>query len=315
MAAPRTDPLVLGSDAPVGWAVLDGVEWLRRRVLPAHRESVGRVLMLMPAMALLALLVWGVASLIEKSFHTFDPVMLVQGPWSLEQYGTLLRASQFKSVLIRTVSMSLVCSIMTLALALPLSFYMAGLRRAAVRRVIVVLLFVPVLTGDITRTFAWLVTFAPTGPFEAIVHAIGLGSVNLIGTLALIAIGIVQVQLPIAVVLLLPSIVGINPELEAAASTLGARPSRVFITVTLPLLRAPLAVAAGLLFVLAMSSFADPAILGSGLNNFLANHLQNRYLNLGNPAQGAAIAVVMLILMCVGFALFALLGGKRRTET
>ena len=72
--------------------------------------------------------------------------------------------------------------------------------------------------------------------------------------------------------------------------------------------------AAGLLFVLAMSSFADPAILGAGLHNFLANYLQNRYLNLGNPAQGAAIAVVMLVLMCLGFALFALLGGKRRTR-
>jgi putative spermidine/putrescine transport system permease protein len=314
MEASRTDARVLGSDAPVGWAVLDGIEWLRKKVLPTQRESVSRVLMLMPALVLLALLIWGVASLIEKSFHTFDPVMLVQGPWSLDQYAALVHAPQFKGILIRTVSMSLVCSIATLALALPLSFFMAGLRRAAVRRVIVVLLFVPVLTGDITRTFAWLVTFAPTGPFESIVRAVGLPSADLIGTLTLIAIGIVQVQLPIAVVLLLPSIVGINPELGAAAATLGARPARVLITIILPLLRAPLSVAAGLLFVLAMSSFADPAILGSGLNNFLANYLQNRYLNLGNPAQGAAIAVVMLVLMCVGFALFALLGGKRRTE-
>jgi putative spermidine/putrescine transport system permease protein len=315
MAASRTDPPALGRDAPVGWAVLDGIEWLRRKALPEHRESAGRVVMLMPAMVLLSLLIWGVAALIEKSFHTFDPIFLVQGPWSLDQYATLIHDPQFKTVLIRTVSMSLVCSIMTLALALPLSFHMAALRRAVVRRVIVVLLFVPVLTGDITRTFAWLVTFAPTGPFEAIARAVGLPNINLIGTLALIAIGIVQVQLPIAVVLLLPSIVGTNPELEAAAATLGARPSRVFVTVTLPLLRAPLAVAAGLLFVLAMSSFADPAILGSGLNNFLANYLQNRYLNLGNPAQGAAIAVVMLVLMCLGFTVFALLGGKRRIET
>jgi putative spermidine/putrescine transport system permease protein len=299
----------------IGWALLDAVDWVRRKALPDHRRSAGKVLMLVPAFTLLCLLIWGVLALVAKSFHTYDPILLAQGPWSLDQYASLVHDPQFATVLSRTVWMSLLCSVLTVALALPLSVYMAKMRRAAMRRSMVVLLFIPVLTGDITRTFAWLVSFSPTGPFESFLHALGLPSLNLIGTLALVAISIVQVQLPIAVVLLLPSVVSINPELEAAAATLGARPLRVLLHVTLPLLRAPLAVAGGLLFVLAMSSFADPAILGSGLNNFLANYLQDRYLNLGNPAQGAAIAVVMLVLMCAGFAVFALLGGKRRVES
>ncbi len=60
-----------------------------------------------------------------------------------------------------------------------------------------------------------------------------------------------------------------------------------------------------------MASFADPAILGRGLENFVSNFLQDRYLTLGNPPQGAAIGILLLVIVSLGTALILALGRPR----
>ena len=128
------------------------------------------------------------------------------------------------------------------------------------------------------------------------------------GSLWGIGIGIVQILLPAAVVVLLPAVLRIDPELGAAAATLGARPLTVFLRVTLPQLRVGIVAAFAACFALTMAAFADPAILGRGLKNFVSNFLQDRYLGLGNPPQGAAIGIVLLLIVSLGTAVILVLG-------
>ena len=113
-------------------------------------------------------------------------------------------------------------------------------------------------------------------------------------------------------VVLLPAVLRIDPELGAAAAPLGARPLTVFLRVTLPQLRTGLVAAFAACFALTMAAFADPAILGRGLKNFVSNFLQDRYLGLGNPPQGAAIGILLLVIVSLGTAAILLLGRRRR---
>src|SRR6185437_10354335 len=109
----------------------------------------------------------------------------------------------------------------------------------------------------------------PGGPIE------WLTGLRLVGNLWGVGLGIVQILLPAAVVVLLPAVLRIDPELGSAAMTLGAPPWTVFLRITLPQLRTGIAAALATSFALAMASFADPAILGRGLENFVSNFLQN----------------------------------------
>jgi len=112
-------------------------------------------------------------------------------------------------------------------------------------------------------------------------------------------------------VVLLPAVLRIDPELGSAAATLGAKPLTVFLRVTLPQLRVGITAAFAACFALTMAAFADPAILGRGLKNFVSNFLQDRYLGLGNPPQGAAIGILLLVIVSLVTALIIAAGRKR----
>jgi putative spermidine/putrescine transport system permease protein len=172
-------------------------------------------------------------------------------------------------------------------------------------------LFVPYLTGDITRTFGWLAVLGPRGPVAWFCDLLGVTPPNLIGTLWAIGLGTVQVLLPAAVVILLPAVLRLDPELENAASTLGARRHRTFLHVMLPQLKLACFAAMTACWALAMGDFANPQILGQGLKDYLANFLQNRYLAIGNPPQGAATGVILIVVVTVGAGLILVLGRVR----
>jgi putative spermidine/putrescine transport system permease protein len=177
-----------------------------------------------------------------------------------------------------------------------------------VRLVLLIVMFVPMLTGDITRTYGLLVTLGANGPVAWVTSAVGLGTPQLLGTLWAIGLGIVQILLPVAVVILLPAILRIDPELGMAAATMGASPKAVFARVTLPLLRPAIVAALATDFALTMAAFADPAILGRGLKGFVGTFLQDRYLTLGNPPQGAAIGMILILVVSVGTAVILAAG-------
>jgi ABC-type spermidine/putrescine transport system permease subunit I len=184
--------------------------------------------------------------------------------------------------------------------------------RRWVRLALLIGMFVPLLTGDVTRTYGLLVTIGTGGPLEWVSSHLGLGTPHLIGSLWAIGLGMVQTLLPATVVVLLPAVLRIDPELGPAAMTLGATPRAVFLQITLPQLRTGIVAAFATSFALAMASFADPAILGLGLKNFVSNFLQNRYLALGSPPQGAAIGIVLLVIVSAGTALILALGHAHR---
>ena len=194
-----------------------------------------------------------------------------QRQFSFTQYGQVLNDPQFHSDLSRTLIVGVSASLFTVAVSIPFTLVLARLRRRIWRLVLLIALFTPFLTGDITRTFGWIVALGPHGPIYKVANLLGLGNPVLLGTDWAIGIGITQVSIPIVVVVLLPAALKLDPELEAAARTLGARGFRVFLSVILPQLRATAFTALAIAFALSMSSYADPLILGQGRNDFLSN--------------------------------------------
>jgi ABC-type spermidine/putrescine transport system permease subunit I len=294
-----------------GWRIVDALI-TARSTTARIAEPVRRALPLVPAMLLVGSLVVGLVALAWRSLHAYDSFLAVQGGWSFTQYGTLLTDPQFHTVLQRTLAMAVVTPIVAVAIGVPYTLTMTRSARRWVRLALLIGMFVPLLTGDVTRTYGLLVTIGTGGPLEWVSSHLGLGTPHLIGSLWAIGLGMVQTLLPATVVVLLPAVLRIDPELGPAAMTLGATPRAVFLQITLPQLRTGIVAAFATSFALAMASFADPAILGLGLKNFVSNFLQNRYLALGSPPQGAAIGIVLLVIVSAGTALILALGHAHR---
>ncbi|MEH3140986.1 MAG: hypothetical protein PGN37_12555 [Mycobacterium kyogaense] len=293
-------------DTPALFRIIDSLIVMRTAVSKAVPPRAGRVAALIPGLILAGSLVAGLGVLLWSSIHEYDSFLATEGDLSFTQYRDLVADPQFHTVLTRSVVMAVLVPMVAIAIAIPYALTLTRIRLRWLRLALLIGVFVPMLTGDITRTFGLLVTIGPGGPVEWLTGA------SLVGGLWGIGIGIVQILLPAAVVVLLPAVLRVNPELGAAAATLGATPFTVFLRITLPQLRVGIVAAYAACFALTMAAFADPAILGRGLRNFVSNFLQDRYLGLGNPPQGAAIGILLLLIVSVGTALILFLGRARR---
>jgi putative spermidine/putrescine transport system permease protein len=309
----HTSQVVLGrpDHVPFGWRIVDGLIAIRRSALGQGMRKAAPVLLIVPALALVGLLAAGIGFLTWASLHSYDTFLGLQGKFSFGEYSAIIHDRQFQTDLVRTVTMASITAVIAVLLAIPFSLVMARSRRRWTRLALMVVIFVPYLTGDITRTFGWLAVLGPRGPLTWISEKIGVTPPDLIGTLWAIGLGTVQVLLPAAVVILLPAVLRLDTELEHAAGTLGARPYRTFLHVTLPQLRIAAFGALAACWALSMGDFADPQILGQGLKDYLANFLQNRYLAIGNPPQGAATGVILIGLVTLGAAFILVLGRVR----
>lgn len=292
----------------LGWRSVDGLIAVRRAGARIGLGRVGGVLLLLPAAALLAFLVIGLVTLVTHSLHGYDSFLREEGAFGTSQYSSVIDDNHFREVLVRTVGMSVVTTLITLALAVPFAITMARTRRRWLRLALLIIAFLPILTGDITRTYGWLVVLDNNGPVAWLVEQVGLGQLSILGTLWAVGIGTVQVLLPLAILIVLPAVVAIDPNLADAAETMGARPRQVFRTVLLPQLRIALFAAAAVCFTVAMNEFANPALLGQGLRDYLGNLLYSTYLVLPNPYKGAALGMIMLVVILIGVGLITAVG-------
>jgi len=139
-------------------------------------------------------------------------------------------------------------------------------------------------------------------PFAA---AMGLHAMFLRAGLAETVPGVMLAHLipavPYAILMLTGSFTRLDPDLEAVARTLGARPMAVFRRVTLPAIAPGLAVAASFAFLISWSQYMLTLLIGGGRTLTLPLTVV-AFQNGGDPAIAAALCLVFLIPAVVVFS-------------
>ena len=299
MNHPITGPSSPHPDIAIGWRVLDAVIWMWQKVrVPRLRRFAGYFLVA-PSVALIGVLAAGIVYLTWQSLHELDPVLQETGEFSTENYTLLVTDDYFIEAFARTLLVSTIVTVSAVILSLPLAYTIVSVPNRAWRFALVLIALLPFVAGELVRGYSWLIVLGQDGAVAWFADAIGLGRPTLVGTPFAISLGILQLLLPLSVLILLPSFRGINPELEQAASTLGARPRGVWFHIILPLVRRGIAAAVAISFTFSMTSFAMPTLLGLGRHDFVANVIQSTYFHQLNSTLGAALAVALLLLVAL----------------
>ena len=121
-----------------------------------------------------------------------------------------------------------------------------------------------------------------------------------------VLIGLVHFSMPTMILILAAAISHIDPAYERAAESLGARPSRVFLRVTIPLSLPGIVSGALVVFAWTFSAFPTPELLGGGRVKMIANVVKDLALDSFNWPGSGAFAVVALALT---LGVLALTGG------
>jgi len=215
---------------------------------------------------------------------------------TLENYETLLRVPAYTKVLLNTFRIALIVTVACAALGYVVAYQLAHARGFAFRLLLIAVVL-PLWTTELVRVFSWTIILARQGPVNRALQAVGVldQPATLLFNEAGVLIGAVHVMLPFMILPLYSVMRGIDPNLGAAAQSLGATPWRSFVHVYLPLSFPGLVAGALLVFVLSIGFFIVPALLGGPEQTMIANLIENQVRRALNWGFAAALAMELLV--------------------
>ncbi len=233
-------------------------------------------------------------------------VLSVSAPaGALAPYRELVGEPVYRIVFANTVVLALIVSAVSLVIGFALAWALTRLSegwRATIFGCIILPLWISVLV----RTFSWMLLLEKSGPINRAAIALGLTSepFALLFNTTGVAIGMIHVLLPYAVLPIYAALVRIDPALLQASDGLGASTARTFFKVLLPLAARGIATAATFTFLLSLGFFVTPALLG-GPSSTTIPMLIDSFVNerLDWPlAAAASILLLAMALAVIGLA-------------
>lgn len=305
---------------PLSWRLFDGLEWIVARLWPRSFSGAVPWLFLAPALLLVGLLALGIAEIVDTSLRTMDFTSFrLSETQDFTNYVKALTQPTYLAIMGRSILAAVIVTTVTIFFAFPYAYVMVRTPSAALRKTLLIALFLPFFIGQVVRAYGWLIILGNQGFVNELLGLAGLGPYRLIYNYPAVVFGLVQYMLPFAVLMLAPALTAIPEEMERAAESLGADWIRTFRHVVVPMAKPGLVGAGIVVLTLSLTDFAMPAILGGGTNDFIANAVYDQFFRTSDSGLGAALAVVLVLLgSTVAGVVFAIFGtgtlGMRRGD-
>jgi ABC-type spermidine/putrescine transport system permease subunit I len=269
---------------------------------PQRRRRMARVWLALPAVGLT--IVFFVIPLLFMSRISLTEHIpgsaYVSGTWTWEGYRSYLTDTRYLKTFGYTLWVSLLATVICLALAYPLAYWITK-ARPWLKVLLLFAVVVPLWTNLVVLIYGWLIILSPGGILNGWIMGAGLRDtpIRAVYNTTGVVVGLVQITMPYAILIMTAVLAGIDRSLVEAARNLGASRVRSFLRVTLPLSVSGIAAAATVVFVWAMGEYATPALLGSSRTPFVSQEVAGQMLQAFNWSRGAALAISLFILIIV----------------
>jgi len=274
---------------------------LRMRL--AARGFDGMTLLLLPGLLLILILF-----IYPLLFGIYDSLRPKAGAW-YANYVTFFTTPFEYNTIWATLQLALPATILNVVVAIPVAFRVRHMRR---QRLLTTLLVLPITLGTVLIADGLLNYLGPIGWFNRVLTSLHLihRPLRLTNNYWGVFASLVITGFPFAFLLTLSYVSGIDPAIEQAAATLGAKPRQRFRRIFLPLLMPGLAVTFVLAFVQAFTVFPSAVLLGApaGPTRVISIAAYHAAFEKYDHSMGAAIAIIMGV---VQFVIVAIILGLR----
>src|ERR671931_601365 len=235
------------------------------------------------------------------ALYSFDVYSLFPGAhgFTLSAWRAFLHSSVYLGLFWKSVKMSLIVSVVVVALAYPVAYYLAlsGTKR---KYVLLLLLIAPFLTSFLLRVLAWKVILGNEGVINTFLYWTGIRSADhpisqLLYSRFAVMLVLGYIWLPFVALPIFVSLESLDRRLLEAASDLGASRLQAFWRVTLPL-SAPGVLAAFLfVFIPTLGEFVTPSLVGGAGGYMYGNQIVDLF-GTGFPdwETGSVLAIFLL---------------------
>ncbi|MBY4676174.1 ABC transporter permease [Marinobacterium arenosum] len=263
----------------------------------ASRAPRGPYWLLSPALlfyTLLLIVPIGMTALL--SLYAFDDILGIQQQISFNNYLEVLTDPYFHKIFLRTLVMSVLVVLVCVALGVP-EAYILNRMGSPWKGIFLLVILGPLLISVVVRTLGWAILFGREGLISESLQLLGLsdGPVSLMYSQTGVVIALVHVLVPFMVISVWASLQRLDPDTERAASSLCAKPWTIMRRVVMPQIMPGILSGSVIVFALAATAFATPAIIGGRRFKVVATTAYDEFLNTLNWPLGAAIAVILLL--------------------
>lgn len=261
-----------------------------------RRDILGWLLLMLPTFYFLLLFAWPLIGLLRMAFARPIPQHVVGEGFTFANFAEIFANPLYLHTLWVTLRIGVLSAFFALILGYPLAFFLAR-TRTRFRGVLLFLTLAPILISVVVRAYGWIVLLSNRGLLNAIMLQAGLISrpVRMIFNETGIVIGTTHVLLPFMILSIMGSLQTIDSVLEDAAASLGAQPVRVFLDVVLPLSLPGIAAGVMLVFILSVSSFVTPVLLGGQIVLTVPILALQQFTSAFNWPFGSALVVLLLL--------------------
>jgi spermidine/putrescine transport system permease protein len=206
-------------------------------------------------------------------------------------------------------------TLLTFAISYPLAYTIA-FRGGRFKNLLLFLVVAPFFTSFLLRTISWKIILGDTGIVLGPLKAAGLlpDEFRLLATPIAVIFGIAYNFLPFMTLPIYVSLEKIDRSLLEAATDLGDTPFERFWRITLPL-SLPGTIAASLLvFIPTVGDYITPSLVGGTSGIMVGNIIQSLFGKANNMPLGAAVSIVMMLVVTAIVCLFLWGVGYRKMK-
>ncbi len=232
----------------------------------------------------------------------------------LTNWERVLGSTSFHRALVHTLQISLVTTVLAVAIAFPAAYTIALRLPQRLRDLAVAALIVPVFSSYMLRIYAWQIVLSPEGLINNVLGAVGIGPLPMLGGAFSLQVGLLTLSLPIAVLILVFALSGVDRTLIEAAENLGCRRSRVIAHVLIPAIRPALLLAATTTFLLAFGDYISPLFMTGSKPPTLSILVVDTVKSGSQWPRASVVGVSMLIVLALVVGLGRWLGTRGVTK-
>jgi len=265
-----------------------------------HRWLKLVLLLAIPLAWLVGVYLASLGSLLVQSFWRADE--LSPNPvhvWNLDNYREFLTGDPvYRSIVARTIGFAAITTLVDIVLAFPLAYYLTRVARPRTRRLMLVLITVPLFSSLIVRLYSVRLILDDGGILHSLLATFGL-NVQIGFTELAMAIAFAYVWLPFMILPVYAALERVPGSLIEASRDLGAKGSTTFRTVVLPLAFPGVVAGSIFTFSLTLGDFITPAIVGGDNHQLIGSVVYSNFGIANNAPFAAAFATVPLVIMAV----------------
>ncbi len=214
---------------------------------------------------------------------------------------------EYKDIFLISIQYSIIATIITLFISYPFAYFMSR-KGPAAQRIMTMLIMLPMWMNLLIRTYSWMNILEKNGVINNLLAMVGIEPLKMIGTPGAVIFGMIYNYIPYMILPIYTVMSKIDPSLLEAAADLGSNSLSKLRRVILPLSMPGVVSGITMVFVPSVSTFYISQKLGGNIM-LIGDAIEKQIQTLYNYNLGAALSLVLMVLIILSMALMKLISG------